>query len=118
MRHTRGRQYTEASPGASTGYCLVPEDEVLWVLDFWPGLAARVEPGRTSNGRYGWPLGAHAVEFSKTVAPSCGREGDSFRRDAARVGPSGQWSVAHPPSHRKAPRTSTATVQRSTAAAE
>ena len=22
LRHTRGRQYTEASPGASTGYCL------------------------------------------------------------------------------------------------
>ena len=41
----------------------------------------RIEPGRTLGSASG-SRGAHAVEFSKTVAPS--REGDSFVRGRAR----------------------------------
>src|SRR5215210_69450 len=58
----------------------------------------RFEPGRTQTDRpEGRPSGAHAVEFSKTVAPSCG-EGTppgSARRAPLRV-PGGPTSIALP----------------------
>src|SRR5215216_8024585 len=83
-----GRQYTEASPGASTGYC----------FDFWPG-TREARQGRTWTHikRPVWrPLGAHAVEFSKTVAPL--RPGRGFlRHGAARVCPERGVESSAPP---------------------
>src|SRR5829696_1979510 len=107
MRHTRGRQYTEALPGRFDGV----------LLYFWPGLAARVEPGRTSNGRYGDRLVRMLLSFQRPSRP-CGLGGDSSGTAQPGSAPSGEWSLAHRPRHRKARRGSTAVVQRSTGAPE
>ena len=65
---------SSSRPMCGTG-TRVPRFDGLILAAGIAGDAGRFEPGRTPD-RYGSDPGAHAVEFSKTAAPS--REGDSF----------------------------------------
>src|SRR5215218_7987631 len=107
MRRYEGPPVHRGEPGRFDGV----------LLDFWPGLAARVEPGRTSNGRYGDRLVRMLLSFQRPSRP-CGLGGDSFEHGAARGGPERTLECSAPPGHRKALRGSTAAAQSSSAAAK
>src|SRR5829696_7088741 len=91
MRRYEGPPVHRGEPGRFDGV----------LLYFWPGLAARVEPGRTSNGRYGDRLVRMLLSFQRPSRP-CGQRGDSSGMAQLGASPSGQWSVAHGPALRKA----------------
>jgi hypothetical protein len=81
LRPHEGIRCTPRIPGRKTGF------QSGTVVDRWPteGRSSDgVEPGHTPRPR-GRSKGAHAVEFSKTVAPL--REGGSFPRARPRTSP-------------------------------